>query len=68
MSKRLDTINIAIIDDHHIVLEGMRVLAKLNERIVISISESEPDTLYSKMENSGIDLILMDLILKDNNL
>lgn len=59
-------IDIAITDDHPIVIEGIRMMLKSNKEITITQSFTNIKEMYEKMDDT-IKVVLLDINLPDGN-
>lgn len=60
MRKRA-TINLFIVDDHQLVLEGLIALLKNEEQYTIVGYTTQPKEVMLKLENIAVDLLLTDI-------
>lgn len=56
-------INIAIIDDHQIVLDGIQSLLKGNKEINVLIETTDPDKMLQLLQQTEIDILLTDVLM-----
>jgi DNA-binding NarL/FixJ family response regulator len=59
-------IEIAITDDHPIVIEGIRMMLKSNKEIVVSKSFTSISEMFTGLDHS-IKVLLLDINLPDGN-
>ncbi len=58
---------LAIIDDHPIVIDGIKALLHGNESISIEIATSSASDLLEQMEKTKIDLLMTDVMMPEMN-
>lgn len=56
-------INIIIVDDHQIVLDGLSALLKDNEHIHIAFTTTEPQLVVKMMLHHQIDVVITDIMM-----
>lgn len=61
-----DKITIAIVDDHPIVIEGLKALLKA-EDYISTVSFTTGAGIISFLENNEADIVLLDIMLPDAN-
>lgn len=62
-----DTINIVIVDDHPIVIEGLKMMLKNEPLLSISRSFTSGNEAKDFIKTNDIDIILLDIALPDAN-
>lgn len=58
---------LAIIDDHPIVIDGIKALLHGNESISIEIATSSASDLLEQMEKTNVDLLMTDVMMPEMN-
>lgn len=60
-------IKLAVVDDHPIVIEGLKSLFSAYDECyhVISFSEGEELLAYLKNKSAAVDIVLLDIVLQD---
>ena len=56
-------INLAIIDDHQIVLDGIQSLLKGNKEINVLIETTDPEEMLQLLKQIEIDVLLTDVLM-----
>ncbi len=58
-------INIAILDDHQIVIDGLKLLLENSETMKVVMEDTNGFELLKKLqsENCGVDILLLDLMM-----
>lgn len=56
-------INLAIIDDHQIVLDGIQSLLKGNKEINVLIETTDPEEMLLRLQQTEIDVLLTDVFM-----
>jgi len=64
---KTDKINIAIVDDHPIVIEGLKLLLSSETAIHISGTFVDGNGILSFIKTNEVDVILLDITLPDSN-
>jgi two-component system, NarL family, nitrate/nitrite response regulator NarL len=60
MSKK---IKLAIVDDHQIVIDGLRSLLKGHDRYEIVLESNHPETILEKLQQQPVDILLTDVMM-----
>jgi DNA-binding NarL/FixJ family response regulator len=60
-------IKVYLIDDHALILEGLKKLVELEDDIAICGSSIDPSKAIREIERSGPDVAVVDISLKDMN-
>jgi DNA-binding NarL/FixJ family response regulator len=60
MSKKT---NLAIVDDHQIVIDGLRSLLKGHEQYEIVLESNRPETILEKLQKQPVDILLTDVMM-----
>lgn len=60
-------LKIAILDDHQLVLEGIKNTLKMDKSFSIVAACTIPDDLISLLKDSRLDIVIMDMILKNQH-
>lgn len=58
---------LAIIDDHPIVIDGIKALLHGNESISIEIATSSASDLLEQMDKTNVDLLMTDVMMPEMN-
>ncbi|MCO6497842.1 MAG: response regulator transcription factor [Chitinophagaceae bacterium] len=56
-------IKIAILDDHQIVIDGLKLLLENQERLNVVLEDTDGFSLLKKLEETKVDIALIDLIM-----
>lgn len=65
---RARPVRIAAVDDHQVTLRGIETIAAEHpERIVVPVAVGTAAELFTALENEDVDLILLDLHLRDGS-
>lgn len=56
-------INIAIVDDHQIVIDGLLSLLKGSEQFNLVFSTTQPAEVLAKLEQEPVDILLTDVMM-----
>ncbi|MGN7824327.1 response regulator transcription factor [Chitinophaga varians] len=67
MSLMNDNIVLAIVDDHPIVIEGLRTLLKEEPQISIAGSFTRGKDFMDFLQHNRVDLVLLDIMLPDTS-
>ena len=59
----MDKIRVIIVDDHPLVLEGLRIILSGNKDILISGEARNAEELFALLQLSVPEIILLDLTL-----
>lgn len=65
--KRGNTFKIMIVDDHPIVCLGITELINKEPDLMVSLSEETADKAWAAIKNHPLDLVLVDIALKESN-
>lgn len=57
----MGAINLAIIDDHEVVINGLKVMLSNHDGLKIVFATTQADVLMSFLKSYGADVILMDI-------
>ncbi len=57
----MQAIKIAIIDDHEVVINGLKAMLSNHEELNVVFATTQADVLMTYLENSGTDVVLMDI-------
>ena len=57
----MEAVKLAIIDDHEVVINGLKAMLSNNEDLKIVLTTTRADVLLSFLKNYGADVILMDI-------
>jgi two-component system, NarL family, nitrate/nitrite response regulator NarL len=60
MSKK---IKLAIVDDHQIVIDGLRSLLKGHEQYEIVLESNNPETILEQLHKQPVDILLTDVMM-----
>ena len=58
-----DTIVLALVDDHQIVIDGLMSLLRGHDRFHIAFATTEPRDVITKMKATPIDILLTDILM-----
>lgn len=58
---------LAVVDDHPIVIEGMKHLLEADPRYSAVLSFTDAGSFRSYLESNGVDIVLLDIMLPDGN-
>ena len=68
MDKKMgNPFKIMIVDDHPIVCLGMTELINKEPDLMVSVSEETADKAWAAIKNHPLDLVLVDIALKESN-
>lgn len=56
-------IKLAIVDDHQIVIDGLRSLLKGDHRYEIVLESTHPETILSTLKKQSVDILLTDVMM-----
>ena len=56
-------INIGIVDDHQLIIDGLTALLKRNSEIKIRFSTTDPTTVIEKIKENPIHLLITDVMM-----
>jgi DNA-binding NarL/FixJ family response regulator len=57
----MEAVKLAIIDDHEVVINGLKAMLSNNDDLKIVFTTTQADVLLSFLKNYGADVILMDI-------
>ena len=57
----MDTIKIAVIDDHEVVINGLKAMFAGHEQFTITFTTTDAHTLLAHLDSNKIDVLLMDI-------
>jgi two-component system, NarL family, nitrate/nitrite response regulator NarL len=60
MSKKT---KLAIVDDHQIVIDGLRSLLKGHEQYEIVLESNHPETIFEQLKKQPVDILLTDVMM-----
>ena len=58
-----DTIVLALVDDHQIVIDGLMSLLRGHDRFHIAFATTDPREVITKMKATPIDILLTDILM-----
>ena len=58
-----EIINIGIVDDHQLIIDGLTALLKRNPEIKISFSTTDPTSVIAKIKEHPIHLLITDVMM-----
>ena len=58
-----DTIVLALVDDHQIVIDGLMSLLRGHDRFHIAFATTDPREVITKMKDTPIDILLTDILM-----
>lgn len=67
MLKSDQKLNIGILEDHKLVMEGYKKLLHDSKRYNVNICSTTAEDFFKKLDNQDIDILLLDLKLKHTN-
>ncbi len=67
MSKQINERSIAIVDDHPVVIEGLRTLLRGTPGISCMHDFSTGAAFMEWLRNNAVDIVLLDIMLPDVN-
>ena len=56
-------ISLAVIDDHQIVIDGLKSLLEGHEKFTVAIESTDPHQLLEKLQKTHIDILLTDVMM-----
>jgi two-component system, NarL family, nitrate/nitrite response regulator NarL len=59
----LNHYKIAIVDDHQIVIDGLRSLLKGYDQFEIAIESNHPETILTSLKKQPVDILLTDVMM-----
>jgi DNA-binding NarL/FixJ family response regulator len=65
MKKMGDKIRIAILDDHQIVIDGLKLVLQNNPKFDVVIYENDGSSLIAKLADHPIDVLLTDIMMPE---
>lgn len=60
-------INVIVVDDHPVVLQGFEYILKDAEEIQLVGKFSDVESMYHYLQNHAVDVVLLDINLSDSN-
>ncbi|MHA4846927.1 response regulator [Flavitalea antarctica] len=57
----METIKIAVIDDHEVVINGLKAMFAGHEQFTITFTTTDAHTLLAHLDSNKIDVLLMDI-------
>lgn len=67
MQPKNDAIRIAIVDDHQIVIDGIKALLNSSDTFTILIDTTSPLTLLEALNTIEVDLLITDVMMPEMN-
>lgn len=61
----MNTIKIALVDDHQIVLDGLSALLKDVDNIQIVFTTTQPNSIETFLNNRKVDILITDIMMPD---
>jgi DNA-binding NarL/FixJ family response regulator len=61
----MERIKLAIIDDHEVVINGLKAMLSIHQHIEIVFAHTQADVLMSFLKANGADIVLMDIQMPD---
>ncbi len=61
----MNTIRVAIIDDHSVVINGVKAMFSGQQEVQITFTTTDADKLQEHLANNEIDVLLMDIQMPD---
>ena len=58
-----DTIVLALVDDHQIVIDGLMSLLRGHDRFQVAFATTDPREVITKMKATQIDILLTDILM-----
>ncbi len=58
-----EKISLAIIDDHQIVIDGLKSLLEGHEKFTVAIETTDPHQLLQQLKNTPVDILLTDVMM-----
>lgn len=58
-----DKLHIAMVDDHQIVLDGLKALIKGHPRFELAIESNDPSVLLDHIRNQPVDILITDIMM-----
>ena len=58
-----DTIVLALVDDHQIVIDGLMSLLRGNDKFQVAFATTDPREVIEKIRLTPIDILLTDILL-----
>lgn len=59
----MNTIKLAIVDDHQIVIDGLHSLLKGHSQYEIVLESTKPETILEQLKKQPIDILLTDVMM-----
>ena len=60
-------ISVAIVDDHQIVIDGLKSLLHGHERFRIVLESTQPSSVVAQMEETPVDILITDVMMPGMN-
>jgi two-component system, NarL family, nitrate/nitrite response regulator NarL len=60
-------IKLAIVDDHQIVIDGLKSLLEDHDQFKVAIETTQPETVEKLLENNPVDILLTDVMMAKMN-
>ena len=60
---KMDKISLAIVDDHQIVIDGLKSLLAGHPQFVVEIESTQPQNIPSLLNDHGVDILLTDIMM-----
>lgn len=60
---KTDKISLAIVDDHQIVIDGLKSLLAGHPQFVVEIESTQPQNIPSLLNDHGVDILLTDIMM-----
>ncbi len=67
MDETKETIRVMLVDDHQIVIDGLKSLLHGHEQFEVKIECTQPQEMISLIENTPIDILLTDVMMPGLN-
>ena len=58
-----DTIVLALVDDHQIVIDGLMSLLRGHDRFQVAFATTDPREVITKMKATQIDILITDFLM-----
>ncbi len=58
-----DTISLAIVDDHQIVIDGLKSLLDGHHRFVVQLESTQPVKMLEQLREQSVDILLTDVMM-----
>jgi DNA-binding NarL/FixJ family response regulator len=63
----MDTIKVAIVDDHQVVINGLKAMFANQVQLAIAYTTTDADALLTHLDSHPIDVLLMDIQMPDTS-